>query len=178
MELFDQVILGNIIDWPTVLLKSNDPIKGRKRDFEHFTWFTANQFPISNYPLKWIKILLQGTYIITLLTIEKWNFPYFYNITLGAIHTRSPQSERGVVQCGHFAYKEGGWFFRYGRPHFFGRKTSNFSKFMMCPHGQRELSHCGHFSDNGGGVHFSRFYADAFYGRPITNIVQFTNQPF
>jgi len=27
-------------------------------------------------------------------------------------------------------------FFRCGRPHFFGAKASNFSKFMACPHGQ------------------------------------------
>jgi len=29
-------------------------------------------------------------------------------------------------------------FFRCGRPHFLVQKTSDFSKFMMCPHGQGE----------------------------------------
>jgi len=35
-------------------------------------------------------------------------------------------------------------------PHFLAQKNSNFSKFMVCPHGQgreRELSQCGHFAD-------------------------------
>jgi len=33
-----------------------------------------------------------------------------------------------------------GEFFRYGRPHFLMQKTSNFLKFMVCPHGQGGLS--------------------------------------
>jgi len=58
-------------------------------------------------------------------------------------------------------------FFRYRRPHFFVQKTREFSKFMVCPHGQGWLSQCGHFSDKGG-VNFSRFCADVFYGRPLS----------
>jgi len=51
------------------------------------------------------------------------------------------------------ADKEGEGSFRSGRPHFFCNKTSDFSKFMVCPHGQggRGLSQCGHFSDMGEG---------------------------
>jgi len=49
----------------------------------------------------------------------------------------------------------------------FGAKTSNFSKFMACPHGE-EGRGCGHFSDKG--VNFSRFCAYVFYGRPFKQI--------
>jgi len=45
----------------------------------------------------------------------------------------------------------GGGFFRCGRPHFLVQKGSDFSKFMVCPHGQEGLSQCGHFSDKGEG---------------------------
>jgi len=38
----------------------------------------------------------------------------------------------------------------------FGAKTSDFSKFLICPHGQ------------GKGVNFSRFCANVFYGRSLT----------
>jgi len=51
-------------------------------------------------------------------------------------------------------------------PAVFGKKTSDFSKFMVCPFGQRGLVHCGHFSDKMEGVNFLRFCADVFYGRP------------
>jgi len=37
--------------------------------------------------------------------------------------------------------------FRWERPHFLLHKTSDFWKFMLCPHGQEGLSQCGHFSD-------------------------------
>jgi len=73
------------------------------------------------------------------------------------------RSQGEFVQCGHFSDK--GSFFKCERPHFLVQKSSNFSKFMVCPHGQRELSQCGHFSDKGGErVNFSRFCADVFYG--------------
>jgi len=32
------------------------------------------------------------------------------------------------------------------------------------------LSQCEHFADNGGGVNYSRFCADVFYGRPLTTV--------
>jgi len=39
------------------------------------------------------------------------------------------------------------------------KKTSDFSKFMVCLHGQGEgLSQCGHFSDKEGRVNFSQTY--------------------
>jgi len=31
----------------------------------------------------------------------------------------------------------------------FGAKTSDFSKFILCPHGQGGWSQCGHFADKG-----------------------------
>jgi len=54
-------------------------------------------------------------------------------------------------------------FFRYGRPQFLVQKTSDFSKFMVCPNGQGGLSQCGQ-----GRINFSQFYADVLYGRPLT----------
>jgi len=47
---------------------------------------------------------------------------------------------------------KGGWFFICGRPNFLVQKTSEFSKFLVCPHRQERLSQCG---QGGGG----RFYA-------------------
>jgi len=49
--------------------------------------------------------------------------------SLEAVHKRHPQSwGRGFVQCGHFADK--GFF------NFLAQKTSDFSKFMVCPQRQ------------------------------------------
>jgi len=44
---------------------------------------------------------------------------------------------------------KGEGFFRCGRPHFFGAKTSDFSKFMMSARTRRkgELSQCRHIAD-------------------------------
>jgi len=67
----------------------------------------------------------------------------------------------------------------------FGEKTSNFSKFMVCPHGQGELRQCEFFEQRGreGESIFLRFYADDLYGQPLTKIfsmycVLFNNQTF
>jgi len=38
---------------------------------------------------------------------------------------------------------------------FSAKNTSDFSKFMVCPHGQEGSSQCRHFSDKGEGVNFS-----------------------
>jgi len=80
----------------------------------------------------------------------------FFLICLGAVHKRPPQSE-GFVQCGHFADKEEGGFFRCGRPHFLAQKASDFYKFIVCPHGQGELSQCVHFADKEEGSIFCDF---------------------
>jgi len=43
---------------------------------------------------------------------------------------------------------------------FLCKKTSDFSKFIVCPHGKREgggLNQCGHFADKGVGVNFCDF---------------------
>jgi len=48
-----------------------------------------------------------------------------------------------------------------GRPHFLAQKPSNFSKFRMV----RPQGH--------GGVHFSRFCADVFYGRTSYMVIDF-----
>jgi len=69
---------------------------------------------------------------------------------------------RGLSSAGILRTRQGG-FFRCGRPHFLVQNTSDFSKLMVCPHGQWRLSQCGNFSDNGS--NFSRFCADVLYGR-------------
>jgi len=52
---------------------------------------------------------------------------------------------------------------------FFGTKNSDFSKFMVYPHGQEGLIQCGHFAARRG-VNFSQFCADVFYERPLTQL--------
>jgi len=77
-------------------------------------------------------------------------------------------TDRRVVQCGHFADKEEGGFFRCRRPHFLMQTTLNFSKFTvvrMDKEGEGEPVR--NFSDKGKEVKFSRFCADVFYGRPF-----------
>jgi len=64
---------------------------------------------------------------------------------LGAVHRRRPQSgERGFVQCGQGVLQM-------RTSILFGAKTSDFSKFMVCPHGQwggrRRVSQCGYFTN-------------------------------
>jgi len=56
------------------------------------------------------------------------------------------------------ADKEEERFFRFGRPHFLAQKTSEFLKFMVCPHER--------------GVSFLRFCADVFYRRPKAERVE------
>jgi len=67
------------------------------------------------------------------------------------------QGEWGFVQCGHFADKRGVGVLQLRTSALFGAKNSDFSKSMVCPHGQ-----------GGRGVNFSRFF---FYGRPLMIIV-------
>jgi len=50
------------------------------------------------------------------------------------------QGKERFVQCGNFADKEG--FLQMRMSHFLAKKTSDFSKFMVCPHGQEGLSQC------------------------------------
>jgi len=63
---------------------------------------------------------------------------------LKGLSIKDIRSRGDFVQCGHFADKEGGGFFRCRRPHFLVQKTSNFVKFMVCSQGQGGLSQCGH----------------------------------
>jgi len=58
-------------------------------------------------------------------------------VQLGAVHKGRHRQGEEVVQCGHFVDKGEG-FFRCGRPHFLAQKTSDFSKCVVCPHGQGE----------------------------------------
>jgi len=56
------------------------------------------------------------------------------------------------------AVRSQGGVFRCGRPHFMAQKL-RMKKIMVCKHGQ-----------GGGEVNFSRFYADVFYGHPLSFI--------
>jgi len=47
----------------------------------------------------------------------------------------------------------------------FDAKNFEFSKFMVCSHGQRGFERVRTFF--GQGFNFSRFSADVFYGRPL-----------
>jgi len=48
----------------------------------------------------------------------------------------------------------------------FGKKNFGFIV-SLHGHGGRGLSQSGHFANKEGGVNFSRFCADVFYGRPL-----------
>jgi len=86
---------------------------------------------------------------------------FLNSVKLGAVHKGRPQSGRFVL-CGYFSDKWGGCF-RCGRPHYFSHITSDFSKFIVCPHGQGRVdpgrTFCG---QRGRGANFWRFYADIF----------------
>jgi len=85
-----------------------------------------------------------------------------YQIAMGTINKRRSQLEEGGCPVRRFCGQ--GEFFKCGRSHFLERNTTDFSKFMVCPHGQggRGLSQCGHFAGKGGEVNFSRFCADVY----------------
>jgi len=66
----------------------------------------------------------------------------------------------------------------------FGAKTSDFSKLTVCPYGigeeggEEEDEPLKTICGKGGGVNFSRFYADVLYGRPLSlypNLIITTN---
>jgi len=83
------------------------------------------------------------------------------------VHKRRPQSgRRGFVQCGHFSDKGA---LQMWTSELFGAKILEFSKFMVCPHGQ-----VGgvepvwiFFGQRGEEVNFSRFFAASFMENPI-----------
>jgi len=63
--------------------------------------------------------------------------------------------------------EEEGRFFRCGRPQFLVQKTSNFSKFMVSPHGQGGLSQCGHIRTRG---EESIFVGTSFMDGPLERL--------
>jgi len=86
---------------------------------------------------------------------------------LGTLHKRLPKSW-GFVQCGHFSDK--GVSSDADVRTIWCKKTLDFSKFMVCPHGQggRGVKPVRTFFGQGErGVNFSRFWKDVFYGRPL-----------
>jgi len=63
-------------------------------------------------------------------------------------------------------------FFRCGCPHFLVQKNSDFSKFLVCPHGQEGggLSQCGYFVNKGRGVNFRDFVRTSVMYGPLSNL--------
>jgi len=92
-------------------------------------------------------------------------------VLFGAVHKIRLQSGgRGFVQCEQGG-REGG-FFRCGRPHFWRQITSDFSKFMTCPHGQggRGVELMRTFCCQGEGVNFfSILCGRLLWTAPFTN---------
>jgi len=78
------------------------------------------------------------------------------------------QGGRGFVQFGHIYRQEGGdssdadirtfWY-----------KPSNFSKFIVCPHG-KEVMGFEPMQTRGKRGQFLRYCADVFYGRPLMHL--------
>jgi len=58
---------------------------------------------------------------------------------------------------------------------FCAQKTWGFSKFMVCPHGQGRVEPV---RTRGEEINFSRFFADVFYGRPLTRSLALPNDEF
>jgi len=117
---------------------------------------TLNNFPV--YSINFIGTTWRPNRQVCLCFLGKKRF--------GAVHKGRPHSgweegflrTRGGLQMRMFAL--------------FDAKTSDFSKFMVCPQDNegRGLSQCGHFADKNGGVNFLRFCADVRYGRPLYTI--------
>jgi len=87
---------------------------------------------------------------------------------------------RGLFSAYILPTRVEGVFFRCGRPHFLVKKTSETAKFMISAptRGERGLSQCGNFTDKGGGVDFSEFCVDVFYGRPLMITVSCFNSNY
>jgi len=120
----------------------------------------------------WIlDIRTQGT-SINYLTNEAVTYRYLLtcNMWLSYVHKECPQSGRICPERTFCRQGEG--FFWCKRPHFLVQKLLDFSKLMVCPHGQgkRGMSQCGHFSDKGRGQFFSWLCVDVFYGWPLIKL--------
>jgi len=83
-----------------------------------------------------------------------------------------------LFSIGHFAGK--GRFLKCENAHLLVlQKTSDYLKFMMCPHGHggRDLIQCEHFLDKGG-VNFSQFCAEVLWMAPLLSLVERINGDF
>jgi len=99
---------------------------------------------------------------------QKWHGCGDYKQVIGAVHNihniRSQSGERRACPVRTFCGQRVRRFFRCGRPHFLVQKTSNFSKFMSCPHGQgrERLSQLGHLWTRGRWSIFHDFVRTSF----------------
>jgi len=105
------------------------------------------------YVMILIKILTEGqlciAWFMQICKMESFSCCTMHVKLLVKIKDVRSQRGGGFVQCGHFANKGEEGFFRCGHLPFLAKKTSDFSKFMVCQQGRR-LSQCGHFSNKDG----------------------------
>jgi len=104
-----------------------------------------------------------------IITQEGPESDFFTWESLGDVHKRRPQSGGlSSGQCRHFEDKGIGVSSDADVRTFWCKNFGSFEIYGVSAR-TRELSQCGHFSNKvGGGVNFSRFCADIFYGRPLT----------
>jgi len=96
-------------------------------------------------------------------------------VLLGVVHKRCPQSGGGGLSSVDTFGQGRRGVLRMRTPALLAKKTSDFSKFIVCPHGQevrREVSQCGHFADKcGRGLIFRDFVQTSFMDGPLRKIL-------
>jgi len=110
----------------------------------------------------------------SLYILEKFHLYTPNRFQVGAVHKRRPQSGEGgdcpVTFCGQ------GGVFKRERPHFLVQKTPDFSKFMVCPHGQRETGSKASVDilrTKGEGSIFCNFVWTFFMDGPLSKVLKF-----
>jgi len=118
----------------------------------------------------------RGQVFAILCGLPLWTTPYrnseivkneniSFTFTTPKIKDVRTQGKEGLPSASILRITHGEGFFRCGRPHFLMQKTSDFSKFMVCPYGQGGRGSAS--ADKRERVKFSRFCADFLYGRPL-----------
>jgi len=97
----------------------------------------------------------KNVWLSSMRSVFEYKFSHFNQVYVRSC-LKKTSAVRRVVSCGHFADKE---VLQMRTSAFFGTKTSDFSKFMVCPNGQG--------GKGGGMISFLRFCVDVFYGRPL-----------
>jgi len=87
---------------------------------------------------------------------------------LGAVHKRCVHSKGGL--CGYLRTRG---VVQMRSSTLFGAKNFEFSKFIVCPHGQRGRGRASADIFRTREVNFSRFCVNVFYGHPLIEIYRF-----